>query len=332
MYGHQDTRSRGSMSTEAKLNVEAGRLAGLYQDELGAYSLITHMYSSSSAVLEINSMTITINVRHQLINAYSELRYIQYLQQKYEWKNKTVKYIAWKCLNLGLQRIDREVMLVKICNGLLPTATTLLKWKWQNHDNCCLCGQSETRDHMIPYAETTRRQWRIKTISAIRKRMKQMNTQYKLENTLACTTSKWFKTGYVSLYKYPENFHDAIWRQGTIGWRQIFNNRISRHWLGHQGNTKTLQGRLRMNYIWGASIVETCLRMMIELWEMRKEEVYEKEEVTKQQKRKEKAATSVRKLHNLQEITHPSNVKLFYEDVEKEIETGTAATVHFLVH
>ena len=41
-----------------------------------------------------------------------------------------------------------------------------------------------------------------------------------------------------------------------------------------------------MDYIWGASIVETCLRIMIDLWEMREEEVYGKEEVTKQQKGK----------------------------------------------
>ena len=55
-----------------------------------------------------------------------------------------------------------------------------------------------------------------------------------------------------------------------------------------------------MDYIWGASIVETCLQMIIDLWKMKKEEVYGKEEVTKQQKRKEKAAISVRDLHKLQ--------------------------------
>ena len=143
------------MSTEAKLNVEVDRLAGLYQDELRAYSPITHMYPSSPAVLEINGMTITSNVRHQLIKAYSEPKYIQYLQQKHEWNNKTVNDIAWKCLNLRLQRINREVILVKICNALLPTATILLKQKWQNHDNCYLCGQSETRDHMIRCSKTT---------------------------------------------------------------------------------------------------------------------------------------------------------------------------------
>ena len=115
------------MSTEAKLNVEADRLSGLYQDELGTYSPITHIYPSSPAVLEINGMTITSNVRHQLIKAYSEPKYVRYLQQKYKWNNKTVNDIAWKCLNLGLKKIDREVIFVKICNDLLPTATILLK-------------------------------------------------------------------------------------------------------------------------------------------------------------------------------------------------------------
>ena len=94
-------------------------------------------------------MTITSNIQHQLNKAYSDPKYIRYLQQKNKWNNKTVNSIAWKCLNLGLKRIDREVILVKICNDLLPTATKLLKWKWQNHDNCYLCEQSETRDHMI---------------------------------------------------------------------------------------------------------------------------------------------------------------------------------------
>ena len=119
------------MLIEATLNIEADRLTGDYQDQLGVYSPITHMYPSSPAVLEINGMTITSNVRHQLIKAYAELKYMRYLQWKNKWTNKTVHSIAWKCLNLGLKRIDREVVLVKICNDLLPTATILQIWKLQ---------------------------------------------------------------------------------------------------------------------------------------------------------------------------------------------------------
>ena len=69
-------------------------LAGLYQDELGACSPTTHMYPLSPAILEINGMTITSNARNQLIKAYSEPKYLRYLQDNYEWNNKTVHDIA----------------------------------------------------------------------------------------------------------------------------------------------------------------------------------------------------------------------------------------------
>ena len=155
--------------------------------------------------------------------------------------------------------------------------------------------------------------------------MKQLNTKYAVENTMCCAIAEWFETGHVPLYKYPEKFHDAIWSQGAIGWRQVFNGRISKLWLEHQGNTKTSSGKVRMDYIWGASIVETCLRMMVDLWEMRNEEVHGKEETMKQQKRKDKTAITVRNLHTLEEQARPSDSDLFYQDVEETIELVSAA-------
>ena len=100
-------------------------------------------------------------------------------------------------------------------------------------------------------------------------------------------------------------------------WWKNFNSKISRHWLVQQGNTKTLY--------------RCVYEMMIDLWEMRKEEVYWKEEITKRQIGKEKAATRVWDLHKLQEIARPSNAKLFYADVYKQIETSTTATLEGFV-
>ena len=60
----------------------------------------------------------------------------------------------------------------------------------------------------------------------------------------------------------------------------------------------TSTGEVREECIWGASIVEVLLQMMIELWELRNEEVYGKEENEQQYKRKERAAKQVRALHN----------------------------------
>ena len=98
---------------------------------------------------------------------------------------------------------------------------------------------------------------------------------------ICCAIAEWFETGHVPLYKYQEKFHKAIWSQGAIGWRQVYNGKISRHWLEHKGNTKTSSGQVRMDYIWGASIVEICLRMMIDLWEVRNEDVHGKDKARK---------------------------------------------------
>ena len=82
---------------------------------------------------------------------------------------------------------------------------------------------------------------------------------------MCCAIDEWFETDHVPLYKYLEIFHEAILNQGVIviGCRLTFNRKITHHRLEHQGNTKTLSGQVRMGYIWGISIVETCLQVQI---------------------------------------------------------------------
>ena len=101
---------------------------------------------------------------------------------------------------------------------------------------------------------------------------------------------------------------------------KISNGKISRHWLKYQDNTKTLSGKVWIGYIWGAAIVETCLRMMIDPQKLRNKEVHGKKEATHQKKRNDKTAINVRALHDLEEIARSSYSFLFYQDVKQEIE------------
>ena len=110
-----------------KLNEVTDKLAGWHQNKLGSYQPISHMYPSTPAVLGINGLTITSNIRNHLVKAYTEPIYTQYLKSKYKGNNDTVKSIARKCLNLCLKEIGKKVVLVKIYNNLLPTKTTLQK-------------------------------------------------------------------------------------------------------------------------------------------------------------------------------------------------------------
>ena len=75
---------------------------------------------------------------------------------------------------------------------------------------------------MLRCPALSQRKLRIKTIATLQTQMKQLNAKFDLENTMCCAIAEWFETGHVPLYKYPEKFHKAIWSQGAIGWRQIF--------------------------------------------------------------------------------------------------------------
>jgi len=67
--------------------------------------------------------------------------------------------------------------------------------------------------------------------------------------------------------------------------------------------------------------------MMIDLLETRNEEVYRKEEATKQQKRKDKAVITVQVLHKLEGQARPNDSNLLYSDVEEAIEHAIKATL-----
>ena len=63
-----------------------------------------------------------------------------------------------------------------------------------------------------------------------------MIQKLKLKETLCLVIAEWLEIGHAPLYKYQEKFQEAIWSQGTISWRQIFNGKQSWHWLEHQRN------------------------------------------------------------------------------------------------
>ena len=64
---------------------------------------------------------------------------------------------------------------------------------------------------------------------------------------------------------------------------------------------------------------------------MRNDEVHGKEAASIEQKRKERAAITVRELHKLEEQARPSDSNLFYQDVEATIKRVTAPTLEAFI-
>ena len=197
------------------------------------------MLPACQAVLNLNGMSITGNARHQLQRAYIEPRYIGYLQQKYQWQDQIISSISWKYLSLAIRRINREVLIVKICSDVLSTAVTLKKRKYQAHDCCVLCQQRETRDLIIQCEAKSRSKWRRKMMTNLRSKLDKLNTKVQVKETFCLCLDKWFGGGNVDAGDYPETYQYAINSQIRIGWKHIFNGKLSVEWLKLQGDTKT---------------------------------------------------------------------------------------------
>jgi hypothetical protein len=87
---------------------------------------IVSLLPSCNAKLSIRGINVTSNYRKQLIRAYVEPEYIQYLQYWFEWPNETIEIIVCKCWSLAIQHINRDVLITKVCYDLLPTADIII--------------------------------------------------------------------------------------------------------------------------------------------------------------------------------------------------------------
>jgi len=331
--GHQDNDTAYmDLPLEAQLNVDADELAGEYQQDDGKYLPLVNMMPSCPAMLTIRGISITSNYRKQLIRAYVEPEYMQYLQYRFEWSDSTITSIAWKSFQIAVQRMRRDVLITKVCNDLLPTAEALYKRKYQTHDNCVLCQQKETRNHIIRCTSPSRIKMRTKVLGALRRRLDYLETEFAITETLCTVIAEWFETETVDITKYPIRFHAALKSQETIGWRHLFAGRISQEWLILQENsTTTTKIRKRHSSVWGASIVEILLSQFIKLWELRNEEVHGKTEEQQEKTRKMKLSIEVKRLNEMRDIARPSDVCLFHDDIEKYIEQSTAKTIAIFI-
>ena len=121
--GHQDDRAPiKELPIKAQLNIKADALAGDFQWRKGRFRPLVHPLPSCSAMVSIRGISVTSNLFKQLVCAYVEPRYIGHLQEKFSWSDSVVSIIAWKALALAIERIDRGVLLTKICNDILPNA------------------------------------------------------------------------------------------------------------------------------------------------------------------------------------------------------------------
>jgi hypothetical protein len=137
----------------------------------------------------------------------------------------------------------------------------------------------------------------------------------------------WMENNEVDINKFPPRFKAALSSQDHIGWRQVFSGKLSQHWLQLQGDVTLNDGKVRNDYIWGASIVEILLGKIIELWKIRNDEVHGKTKELQEKRRKYRLVDKVKHLNKQKNNARPADMGLFHENIDRYIEESTARTL-----
>ena len=282
--GHQDdTNAKSKLPLPAQLNIEADLLATQFYKEGAPSTPYASTLPASKIQLDIQNITVTNDFQNQLIRAYTEPLYLSYLQKKNKWSDFTITQISWNSLKIALNRLQRPVLLTKICNDLLPTAYVLKRQQFHNKDSCPLCGAQETTQHLFQCQHPRRIKWKRKFISDLRKLLKHMHTQLQLTETLCQAITCWLDSKPIEISDYPQAHQDAVAAQTLIGWPQLFQGKLSQSWEIIQGNHRSKSGVNRPSYLWAANIVTLILQHSIILWEERNEQFHGTNEEQKTQ-------------------------------------------------
>ena len=314
--GHQDDNASAELSIEALLNIEADRLAGDFQDQKGSNRPIVTMMPCCPAMLDIKGVSITSRLFHQLVREHTKETLLQQIQTKEKWDNVTAASIEWKSLSIAITRIDRNVVITKVCNGILPTMKVLHKTKQSFSKKCPLCPQIESQEHMLLCNDASRLNLRRTLVKNIWIEAKKIQTCDTLTDHLCSVITEWLDTGVVQVQRYPKPIRATLLSQTDIGWYNMFRGRLSNQWLQQYESTKSRSSKEGTRpcepVVWGAKIIELLLRFHIKVWEQRNKEVHgnDKHKVTDNFKRRQ-LQSEIRKLQRFKHKARPDDEFLF---------------------
>ena len=328
--GHQDDlQEYDDLTFEAILNIAADKRAKEFNNEKGRIQLDPEedMVPSNTAALIIQGSMVSSNYYDRLVETYSELRYMTYLQRRFAWNDDTLRSIAWKSFKNAIANIDRTVVITKLTNRILAVNYIQKRRKHRVSAKCKHCNKIETVSHLYHCNIESRIQWRLSYITTLRKKMKEIKTDESLIDAMATILTEYLDSGQVSKEKYHQRFHEAIDSQNTIGFEHFFLGKISQKWLDLHLPHLPPDPNLSSRYTWGRHIVETTMKKMIDLWEIRNKEIHGNDEKEIEVIRKQRMTDEINQYFALRQKCCVVDRSLFPDDTNAFIEKNNSRSL-----
>jgi hypothetical protein len=329
--GHQDRKiPYEHLSLPAQLNVDADTAAGKFQDAHGCARPHVPLFPHTGAQLNINQGTVTHNYKSTIRSAAHGPPLLQYIQQRNAWTPAILQSIDWRAHELAIGRqIHRRVHLTKLIHDILPTNNNVSRWQPNRLEKCPSCPHSfEDRDHVIRCPHQARHEWRQKFLISLRKTCDSINTRPNLQDILLTAIEAWFNDEIADFSRFPNIYSTLIYQQNVIGWRQIFNGRLSTEWSSLQDdylNDKGIRTKKQTGQLWATHILTSIWDEWHVLWTIRNEVIHGHDQASRQRTQRREAELDIRAIYNQRNLLLPVDQDHLFDDVETHLTHSTIA-------
>ena len=326
--GHQDdVTPLENLPFLARCNCAADKLATTHNRLRGRNGALVPRIEGNPIQLHIRGETINSGYERAIRIAASAPPIIKQIKRRNDWNNRTFHSVDWEAQRIASnRRYNERVHLVKLCHDILPTGKMVNRYDALTPHECILCQTPyEDRDHIIRCDHTTRRAWRDQHIKDLQARCESLKTRPILVDILVDGLKRWHKNEMeLPIARYPTTVHALIKSQNAIGWRQLYNGRMSNVWAELQGewlrhisnDDNKLSGQL-----WTAAILGRVWTSWRVLWDTRNGDVHGRDEDTRRIATMLQVRRELTQTYKLKGKVMPVDAPAFKASVEAHIES-----------
>lgn len=334
--GHQDdNRDYEDLPLLARLNVDADRFAGEFQDQFGASRPTVPRLEHNGAQLQIDGETITYKEKAAIRYAETAKPLREHIKARNGWEDKDMQTIDWDAHGSAIRRGNtNRVHLVKLVHDLLPTNSNVYRFVDDRTNNCPTCQHdNEDRDHLIRCSHPARARWRKSCLIAVRKATDKDTLPY-LQNILLDGLTAFFADeAYLSPAVYPSKYGKLIRHQNRLGWRQLFNGRMSTEWARLQDDYLYNQKRLSKTssgVLWTTRVITVIWAQFAIVWESRNSVVHGHDASSRSKIRRDMAQNQVKRIYRQRQNLLPRDRDFLFDDIADHLKNTTTSLLNWV--
>ena len=328
--GHQDTKKAyNQLKLEAQLNINADKLAGIYQYPIKISQTKSPMIKGTVVQINHNNSTITSKLRRNVRRFATSQTTKQYISEK---NNLHAHYdlIDWTIHGISVRKqYTNKHFFVKYIHNWLPLGDLVSKYAIHYPASCPSCDCiHETRHHMLRCPK--RKEERSKLFVNLRRFFDYFPTDPFLKILLQRVLTQLLNDENLEIPPHEDKYSELIQSQSRTGWDQILLGRFVIEWKEIASfHIKTLpkkkQKRAVSGTSWVSNITELIFNFTQMVWIERNKDRHGRDSSEKEKILLNRAVIQTEELYKMRLDILPRHRKYFYDSFEEHLQEETTS-------